>query len=146
MWSHYAQSHTGMCLGFVVHADMHEIEYRKHRFTESELGGFIDGSPNEAQMARLLFSKHNAWKYEREWRLWASFHPPTVDGKFEFINFSDDLILRQIIVGYEASNTRKEIETAIGNLSTIEKGGIFKMRPAFKTFRVVKNRNPKLWK
>lgn len=70
LWSHYANSHTGFCVGFdsVKLFDSHEFS-----------GGYVDYpsdfpdvSPIEetlSQYKKMVFSKSNHWNYEFEYRL-----------------------------------------------------------------------------
>ncbi|TNC82870.1 MAG: DUF2971 domain-containing protein [Oleiphilus sp.] len=76
MWSHYARSHKGFCIGFDAEAPffhrkrsetdefyhLRKVEYSEKRPTSrlSQLSGI-----------ELLFTKSLAWEYEQEWRMCA---------------------------------------------------------------------------
>jgi hypothetical protein len=60
-----------------------------------------------------------------------------------FAEFSDKLSLKQVIVGAESTVTRQELAAALSDLAqTVE---AFKARLAFRSFRVVRQQNPRLW-
>ncbi len=68
MWSHYADSHRGICLEFdgtlplMAHAQ--KVRYKPER---EPINPYIDG--NEAAMDKALLTKAEQWSYEAEWRL-----------------------------------------------------------------------------
>lgn len=68
MWSHYADSHRGICLEFDGHFDFfahaQEVKYPAVR---PRINPFRQNR-NEMMEAALL-SKSNHWEYEQEWRL-----------------------------------------------------------------------------
>ena len=67
MWSHYAQNHTGICLGFKCRNDVFcsalRVEY-------SETFALIDLADDSTEMLLLPFLAKSAdWRYEEEYRL-----------------------------------------------------------------------------
>ena len=68
MWSHYADSHSGICLEFdgtapfMAHAQ--KIQYADERVP---INPYDDN--HEAMMEKSLLVKSNHWSYESEWRL-----------------------------------------------------------------------------
>lgn len=65
MWSHYAGSHKGMCLGFDTKHEffklLSQVSYQPER---QELVG-----SDQEDIFRVMLRKHTDWKYEDEWRL-----------------------------------------------------------------------------
>jgi hypothetical protein len=60
-----------------------------------------------------------------------------------FADFSDRLSLAMVIVGAESKVTREVLRSALGELAlNVE---TFKARLAFGSFKVVRQRNPRLW-
>jgi hypothetical protein len=58
--------------------------------------------------------------------------------------FEGNLKLEKVIVGCNCEISRSELDKLIGDLkSKIE---VFKVRPAFRTFKMVRNENKGLWK
>ena len=68
MWSHYADSHRGVCLEFDGYFEFfsaaHRVEYPQ---TRPQINPFRQ-NPTEMMEAALL-TKAERWKYEREWRI-----------------------------------------------------------------------------
>lgn len=68
MWSHYADSHRGICLEFDGHfpffAAAHKVEYEEAR---PRINPFRQTKDQMMTAALLTKSKH--WDYEREWRI-----------------------------------------------------------------------------
>lgn len=76
MWSHYADQHNGVCIGYSVPdraiKDIHRVEYGGSRLVEaSDVAKMLDG--DEAARRRVdravLLRKAGDWRYEREWRM-----------------------------------------------------------------------------
>ncbi|TAK45281.1 MAG: DUF2971 domain-containing protein [Betaproteobacteria bacterium] len=134
LWGHYADKHHGVALGFEVpstHA--HPIAYVSSRLSWPAV---IDG----AFVCRLLFTKFSHWSYEDEYRVYVDLD--SQEGGLYFADFSETLALRRVIVGCESALTRADIREALGGHSDID---VFKARPAFKSFRIVRNRDESLW-
>ncbi len=82
LWSHYANGHRGACLRFDADSDTfcraQEVQYRNYckvfKVTE------VRRRAEEAMEAAIL-TKAEAWKYEREWRL---FTPERAGSFIEF--------------------------------------------------------------
>jgi len=135
LWGHYANKHRGICLGF----DMPlipptKVDYVKTRFPKAQV---LD----EAFMKKLLLTKFIHWEYEEEYRVYVSLEEE-IEGLF-YADFSDSLVLRQVIVGAQSQLTRSQISAALGDLN--DKVEVFKARAAFKSFDVVRNMDDSLW-
>lgn len=70
MWSHYAASHTGICLKFDVLADpegfalIFKVEYPKEYPSWNHIRNAVGQT-----VAQLVSHKSQRWDYEREWRV-----------------------------------------------------------------------------
>jgi hypothetical protein len=126
-WSHYANNHKGICLGFDV-ADhlLTPVNYVEKRLS-------FENPINEEDMLQIFSTKFNHWIYEEEYRVFTELSVKE-KGLF-YIDFSDDLVLKQVIIGALSLITKKQILDACGS----NKVDIFKARAAFKTFEIVKN-------
>lgn len=143
-WSHYAAKHSGMCLGFDI-PDEHlaPITYsRKRLVVETE--SFRNPHQLDSDVAgRFLLTKYSHWRYENEVRCFVTLEEKDPQKGLYFAQFSEKLRLATVIVGAASTITRSELKEALGDLgSEVE---AFKARLAFKTFRVVRQRNSKLW-
>ncbi len=65
-------------------------------------------------------------------------------GECYFKEFDDDMVLAEVQVGFNSEITRAQLAAALGDLS--ESVTCFKVRPAFGSFRMVRNENESLWK
>lgn len=95
MWSHYADSHRGICLEFdgtlEFMADAQKVQYTFERFP---INPYYDN--REAMMKKALLTKSDQWSYESEWRLFCYDDGPGII-KFQPAN------LTGIIIGALAS-------------------------------------------
>lgn len=111
-----------------------KVTYTKQRLTHQ-------GEIDEKTMLSFLTTKFTHWSYEDEYRSFLSLDKK-VGGLF-YADFSQNLQLKQVVVGAHSSVSRAQIRDAIG-----EKGvnvEIFKARAAFRSFKIVINRNDDLW-
>ena len=135
LWGHYADKHRGICLGFdIPDESLEEVIYVNSRIQPPAI---ID----EAFVKKLLFTKFIHWSYEDEYRSYVSLDE-SEDGIY-YLDFSESMVLRQVIVGSESKITRSELADALGDLAPQVE--TFQARPAFKSFRVVRNENARLW-
>jgi len=146
-WSHYAAKHTGLCLGFDIPDAPDQIlgavtYSRKRLVVEAER--FRNPSEIPADIAvRFLFTKYSHWRYENEVRCFVTIEDKDTEKNLYFAEFSEKLRLAVVIVGAESSVSRETLRNALGDLEPNIQA--FKARLAFKTFRVVRQRNAKLW-
>jgi hypothetical protein len=73
-WSHYADSHRGLCLHFRCRPGApfglaRQVRYRNKRYALSTL---LHRQSSDAVMDRLVFNKAKFWSYESEYRIIAS--------------------------------------------------------------------------
>ncbi len=134
-WAHYSNKHQGICIGFDV-PDRHlvKVNYVRNRLKPENV---ID----EQFMLKLLSTKFSHWRYEQEYRVFISLEDKVAG--YYFKEFSNELVLRQVIVGAMSDISRTDIDQALGDMRAgVE---VFKARPAFRTFRIVKQRKESLW-
>lgn len=75
MWSHYADSHKGICLEFDINRggffynNLLPVQYRK-RYPKFELSDYQDEENMMFTMhQQAICTKSVLWKYEKEWRV-----------------------------------------------------------------------------
>lgn len=136
-WAHYTNNHKGVCLEFEVpETFLIKISYINSRL---KCGDKID----EKYMHKILTTKFSHWKYEEEYRTFLSLDHILKENGLYFEPFSDKLKLKKVIVGCNSKLKRSDIIIALGKIeNNIE---IFKARPAFGSFRIVRNQNENLW-
>ena len=135
LWSHYADNHRGICLGFDIPDDLPmQVSYVNSRFNWPSV---VD----ESFMKHLLFTKFSHWSYEDEYRFYTNLEE--CEDNLYYADFSETLALKQVIVGAKSAVTRTQLSDALGNFSDgVE---VFKAREASKSFRVIRNKNGRLW-
>lgn len=135
LWGHYADKHRGMCLGFeIADSVLGKVDYLDERIP-------VPSRLDDNFMKSLLFSKFKHWEYEQEYRIYVQLEEE-IDGIY-YSDYSDELILKQVIVGDQSSLTRAEISDALGDLSANVEA--FKARAGFKKFEVVRQQNSAMW-
>jgi len=144
LWSHYADGHQGLCLGFDVpdHFLMN-VTYTTKRVKSDKLFS-NDQSVREREMTRLLSTKFSHWRYENEVRCFVGLEDKDPDSGHYFYAFSDDMKIQQVLVGAEASVSRQDVERALGDKNAHVQR--LKTRASFQTFKVVRNRKQSLWR
>jgi hypothetical protein len=108
-WSHYADRHRGICLGFDVIGDPRKfgkVEYREDKLKTPK-------HPDEAFVWRCLSTKAKCWSYENEWRAFINLNDATwseVAGRMlYFANFGSELKLCDVLIGAVSSIKPKEV-------------------------------------
>lgn len=143
LWGHYGDKHYGICLGFdVPESEVQEVEYVPAR----KLVEFnpVNGKTNldKNSMLKLICQKYEDWKYEAEYRGWAGLNDKDPDTGLYFLDFSQDLRLKEIIIGPRNQARPIDINKIVNN--SIKGVSIIKSRLAFNSYTVVPNKNYKI--
>ncbi len=139
IWSHYADSHRGIALGFDIPKDqLEKIEYVSERIEITENNRF--DKETISQIKRLKFDH---WSYEKERRL--IYKLPSTDpvtGLY-FTGFDEILVLKEIVLGacYAPRGATQWTEEL--QMDGVE---IVTSRLKFGQFQIGKQRNKNLWK
>ena len=140
MWAHYAESHTGVCLGIEV---IEEGKIRKMVYEPERLMGLFDASkPNagadEESLLKVLTTKYKQWEYEDEWRAFANLDDRDARTGLYYVDFGPTVLLREIIVGARCTKPVGEFAKLVkATRKVLKPVTITKARPAFKTFTMV---------
>lgn len=135
LWSHYADKHKGICLGFDV--DVPDNFVLPISYVGSGLECCNKGSVDRDFMLKLLSTKYKDWEYEDEVRIFADLKdrdPKT--GKY-FKEFDDSLTLREIILGVRFDGTLEDnvhIQTYANNVKLIH------TTLELKSFRIIEDK------
>lgn len=130
-WAHYADKHKGVCLVFSVDESLlTDVCYHPERLLESS---------NQNPLDALKY-KFNDWAYEDETRLIIGLNDKIITriNNHFFIPFHNKLKLDGIIFG--AYTTEKNEVNLYQNIRSNCDIKISKVRPAFKSFRMI-NKN-----
>ncbi|WP_266181905.1 DUF2971 domain-containing protein [Dyella humicola] len=151
-WSHYADHHKGICLGFDVPPHLPvQVNYVRSRSPIPIAPHEINLDPDDPVLTEIFKSamrtKFAHWSYEDEFRLFTDLNEAEYNVAAEknlyFANFNVGLTLREVIVGANCTSTPEEISEAL----TEYKGVVVrKARPAYRTFRMVEQKHELYWK
>lgn len=138
LWSHYADKHRGLCLGFDIPDDWAvEVSYTGARL-KAELEHSLPSDKNSSFGHKLLTTKFSHWRYEKEVRTIIRLEDSHFEGKLHFLPYCNALRLREVIIGPRSSLTAEQVAEKIAPCpSDVE---ITKASLAFRSFRVVRNR------
>lgn len=126
-WSHYADKHKGLCLGFDIDPiHLKKVDYRQGRIQH-------DNRMTEDFVFRILQTKYEHWAYEEEYRVFIELEEE--ENGLYYIDFEGNMELKEVIVGANSTVNREQINNALGSLST--KIETFKVRPALQKFEMV---------
>lgn len=144
MWAHYADSHKGMVLGFDVPARSYlQVQYKKKRPTLKDMGLDAVDSITVENIKRLLTTKAHGWSYEQEYRAYVPLGSgEEIDGETHYFSpFSEEMKLREVIVGSRYKGKRHELTDIVNDPSV----DIYMSRGSFEDFRVVRQRQANMW-
>lgn len=134
-WSHYSNRHRGICLGFEIPGELlAQVSYVNSRTPWPKV---VDKSFFD----KIIRTKFSHWSYEDEFRMFCSMQDEE-NGNF-FYYFQGKIELTKVIVGHCSDVKRGDISNALGDLAPGVEA--FKARAAFQSFRVVRQKNERLW-
>lgn len=145
-WSHYADGHKGMCLGFDV-PDSHvaQVKYAPTRPIANMQKLFANEMSGHEEIRRWLNIKYEHWSYEQEWRAEFILNPASQqsDGNY-YEKFGPNLRLTEVMIGARSTLTRLDVNNLLGNIADgVE---VSKARLSFrKTYRIVQLQGTKYW-
>ena len=139
MWGHYAEKHTGMCLGFDVPDRLLARVINAKRPLKIECDpNSSEPKPTEKFMNKLLRTEFFDWKYEDEMRLFVNLDHDTLESGKYFYSFSEDLVLREIILGPLCELPIEGIRNIVEDFNP--RVVVMKSRIAFTRFEVLKHK------
>jgi len=143
-WSHYADKHRGLCLGFdVPDESVGPVTYSGRRIPARIEQLTAPRLLDEAKAVSLLFTKFSHWSYEDEVRAFVTLEDRDPKTGLYFAEFSDRLRLREVIVGAASTLTRAQVRDALAGLAPSVSA--WKTRLAFRSYRIVRQNNERLW-
>lgn len=130
LWSHYADRHRGICLGFDVAPETAiEVTYVKERFG-------LKMPLDEETMRSILGTKFDGWSYEEEWRTWCRLEEQDDDAGLYFKEFDDQLVLKEVLTGPLCTSDTAHTLAPLAN----ELGcSVTRTRLAFRSFTVTED-------
>lgn len=99
LWSHYADRHRGICLGFDVSDEIaREIVYEDNRLGWPLQASGVPQDVSEEQVTQL-YTKYAGWRYEQEVRVYARLEDRDGRTRLFFADLGPQLVLREVILG-----------------------------------------------
>lgn len=140
LWGHYADKHTGMALGFdVVDDKLIDVYYTSMRpkVKFDEVNKVIINGPQV--LNDLIRTKFTDWKHENEYRMFAKLDKLEKKAKLSFVKFSEDLVLREVILGINCNTSIEKIKKLVNSESSKIK--VIKAGMALRNFKVIEDRS-----
>lgn len=118
-WAHYGESHKGLCIGFDIPEELLiKIEYIESRGSVGDYQNALD--LDKEQFIRYMLSrKYLHWSYEQEHRKLIRFPERRTDYDLIFEPFSDEMVIKEVLIGCRCYVTKKEIRKVLGKSSDI---------------------------
>ena len=140
LWGHYADKHTGMALGFdAVDDKLIDVHYTSMR-PKVEFDEVNRKIINGSQVLNdLIRTKFTDWKYENEFRMFAQLDKLEKKAKLSFVKFSEDLVLREVILGINCNIPIEKVRKLVNSGSSKIK--VIKAGMALRTFKVIEDRS-----
>lgn len=138
MWSHYADKHKGVCLGFDVSDEiLKEVKYTDKRKRVQIGKSLSDHKITSMILKEATEYKFKDWKYESEYRGLVPLQDMESNGLY-FVEYSQDIILREIFIGAKNNLKPADFKEYLNEYDSKVK--VIKTRLAFKSFNVVRNK------
>lgn len=138
LWSHYADRHRGICLGFDIDA---ALDPMKVQYDTDKLRLTIDDTVNPSRAAipkdvqKLLFvTKFAHWAYEQEVRVMVELEEAIKEGSLYFWPFSEQLRLKEVVLGALCSLPLERVSDVVKHV--VPEAEVLKARLGFKYFEV----------
>ena len=146
MWSHYAEKHKGMCLGFDVSDEVarpieyvpapQNVENLMHAADEE-----FDSKRGLTVVELMLGAKYDGWSYEQEVREHVRLDERDEETGQYFIDFSELLVLKEVIAGARFPFTQGVIEQSLSGSDRDAGVRIWKVRPSPNSFEMIADEN-----
>ncbi|PQA82596.1 hypothetical protein C5F52_13450 [Limnohabitans sp. TS-CS-82] len=111
LWSHYANKHEGIALGFDISDEiLSKVTYTNERVNiyYDEFQKFILNG--ELMIDKLIRTKFYHWHYEKEQRFFIPLRDAVLDNDNYYFNFNEHIKLKEIILGVRCIYTKDEIQ------------------------------------
>lgn len=141
MWAHYAEKHSGVCLGFAIEPSvLSKVDYTDKKINVELSVHLPKGGLSAELINQVILTKSTAWEYEHEWRVLSQLKTPDPSNGLYYIDFGPQVELRSVIIGHRCAWTPGKVATMIdGNVTASVR--VWKARPAFGRFAMVEQHN-----
>ena len=148
-WSHYADLHRGIALGFeVIEKDAVgtditvDVEYRDELVPLPEdLFPFLEPTPHKtAFIQSAIATKYTGWSYEDEVRYFARLDEPDESNGHFFADFGNELVLKEVIFGLRYDR-HEEMTAILARLRSVPGIDCWKAALGIDSFHMIKDPN-----
>jgi hypothetical protein len=142
MWAHYADKHTGICLGFEVEDKLvSTVDYTDEKI-DVEFGAHLQNHGLSIELLnKVLTTKSIAWESEQERRVLAKLETADPISGLYYTDFGSQMQLRSVIIGHRCTWTTMKVVELLGQV--VEPVRVWKARPAFGRFAMVEQHQVK---
>lgn len=132
-WAHYAYNHTGLCFGFDTPRQyLRKVKYVRDRVQHN-------GRLTEGDVEKLLLTKYEDWRYEKEYRVFVPLKTPDGADNLFYTDFHNNLKLKTVIIGVNSTLNFSDVSDLLGNPDgEIE---VFKAGADYHKFEMTRTRN-----
>lgn len=143
MWAHYANNHTGVCLGFLVRDKHHLVKYKKDRLKFDPTCNLKDEPSSLKFLDKLIKIKDINWKYEKEYRFLEKKKGLSKDGDNFFHEFKEgELELRFVTLGMNsAPHIDQKYDALLKHYGYSEKIQLNKVNKAYGTYSMTTHKH-----
>jgi hypothetical protein len=136
MWAHYADKHTGVCLGFdVADALLTKVKYTNKKINAS-FGEHLPSFGLSADLlTKLVSTKALDWKYENEYRVMGNLVVSDPANGMFYTDFGPQIQLREVVIGCRCGWTVDHVRGLVRNV--VDPVRVCKARPAFGKFEMI---------
>jgi len=101
-----------------------------------------DSVEAESQVHQLLCQKYIDWKYEEEYRIWVGLDEKDEETGHYFLDFTEKLVLREVILGARCTADRTKIKNLLNTYK--HRVEITKAKTATNSYTIVRDRKYKI--
>lgn len=144
-WSHYAENHRGICISYDVEESIcFDVKYVPRRlYKKIDAGNFLNIVRPE-NVEDLVLTKFHHWRYEKETRVLFDLTNMKMDAHGHYYyEFDDRVQPREVFLGPRYESGSKPCMRSLARESSLD---VVTTRMSFKTFRICKQKDRKLWK
>lgn len=114
MWSHYAEQHRGLCLGFDLPNDPTKVLKVRYKPTLQPFPKKVE-DVNELLAKKILTVKNACWLYEEEYRWFPSMNEKRHG--IAYVDFGVELQLTEVLLGMKCELEQTSIKRLVGEES-----------------------------
>lgn len=139
LWSHYADKHKGVCLGFDIPEEAAMlVGYEPNRLNIDRTRDLKAGEIGERTMQRILATKFEDWRYEDEVRVFVGLDEPDTKTGLYYKDFGADLCLKEVIIGPRCHFSVSDLNNVLTKYN--DEVRVIPSRLAFGAFKVIERK------